>query len=437
MPIETTRVLRRPTTSTPTVVTADICVLGSGIAGVSRPRSGQAGADRVVIVDAAPSLGGQAVGSIIGTIIGLYTHGPKPYQITHGIADELIEDLTEGRLADRRVSMTGTITFQYDEVRLARWIERKIEEAGIQALVGSVLTGVVVEGGACAGLELATRSAPCASRPRVCRCLRRRHRHLRSGLRRPRTGRARVRLAELPHRRLRHRRRQGSGRGGGARAAGRARRYGLVRHDGFLMHFPGKDRHAGQRHALRDAARPAGGCQMVFEGGARPTTSSGSCARSFPGSSRTRGSHLRQSRSPADALDRRHAAAHARRDSDPANGQPMRWRAVRGGWSCTMPRIWCTGSVSSRTTSTTFPLSCMVPKDADNIVAAGRCVDADVSALSAIRVMGPCIAMGAAAHALDRGSLGLTRSIRRRCSGCLIDRRRRSASSWLLWTRYD
>jgi hypothetical protein len=44
----------------------------------------------------------------------------------------------------------------------------------------------------------------------------------------------------------------------------------------------------------------------------------------------------------------------------------------------------------------------MIPREADNVVAAGRCVDADVSALSAIRVMGPCIAMGAAAaHALD------------------------------------
>jgi hypothetical protein len=48
-----------------------------------------------------------------------------------------------------------------------------------------------------------------------------------------------------------------------------------------------------------------------------------------------------------------------------------------------------------------IPLSCMIPKDADNIVAAGRAVDGDVYALSAIRVMGPCIAMGAAAaHAL-------------------------------------
>ena len=49
-----------------------------------------------------------------------------------------------------------------------------------------------------------------------------------------------------------------------------------------------------------------------------------------------------------------------------------------------------------------IPLGCMIPSGADNIVTAGRCVDGDVEALSAIRVMGPCIAMGtAAAHALD------------------------------------
>jgi hypothetical protein len=53
-----------------------------------------------------------------------------------------------------------------------------------------------------------------------------------------------------------------------------------------------------------------------------------------------------------------------------------------------------------------------VPADADNIVAAGRCVDADSHALSAIRVMGPCIAMGAAAaHALDLAGPGSLHSI--------------------------
>jgi FAD dependent oxidoreductase len=59
-----------------------------------------------------------------------------------------------------------------------------------------------------------------------------------------------------------------------------------------------------------------------------------------------------------------------------------------------------------------IPLSCMIPRESDNIVAAGRCVDADVSALSAIRVMGPCIAMGAAAaHALDLAGAGPVQAI--------------------------
>ena len=59
-----------------------------------------------------------------------------------------------------------------------------------------------------------------------------------------------------------------------------------------------------------------------------------------------------------------------------------------------------------------IPLGCMTPKDADNIVAAGRAVDGDVYALSAIRVMGPCIAMGAAAaHALDLAGVGPVQQI--------------------------
>ena len=54
----------------------------------------------------------------------------------------------------------------------------------------------------------------------------------------------------------------------------------------------------------------------------------------------------------------------------------------------------------------------MIPKDADNIVAAGRCVDGDLEALSAIRVMGPCIAMGsAAAQALVLAGTGPVQDI--------------------------
>jgi len=53
------------------------------------------------------------------------------------------------------------------------------------------------------------------------------------------------------------------------------------------------------------------------------------------------------------------------------------------------------------------PLSAMTSPDADNLVAAGRCIDGDVAALSSVRVMGPCMAMGAAAaQALDLAGSG-------------------------------
>jgi FAD dependent oxidoreductase len=52
------------------------------------------------------------------------------------------------------------------------------------------------------------------------------------------------------------------------------------------------------------------------------------------------------------------------------------------------------------------PLRSMTPPGAHNLVAAGRCVDGDAAALSSVRVMGPCSAMGAAAaHALDLAAI--------------------------------
>src|SRR3981081_1989479 len=134
-----TRTVRRPPTRTVKTIKTDICVLGAGISGVTAALEAAKLGRKVVLVDGAPALGGQAIGSIIGTIIGLYTHGPQAYQITHGIADDLIADLTaEGSLHRRVSALTGTITFQSDEVRLGRWIERQVEGAGIQAMVGAL-----------------------------------------------------------------------------------------------------------------------------------------------------------------------------------------------------------------------------------------------------------------------------------------------------------
>ena len=72
--------VRTRTISAPDLVRADICILGAGISGVSAALEAARLGRRVVLVDGAPALGGQAIGSIIGTIIGLYAYTATPNQ---------------------------------------------------------------------------------------------------------------------------------------------------------------------------------------------------------------------------------------------------------------------------------------------------------------------------------------------------------------------
>src|SRR5689334_16514740 len=153
-----TRTVRRGASRAPTTVEADICVLGAGISGVAAALEAARLGRKVVIVDGAPALGGQAIGSIIGTLIGLYTHGPDAYQISHLVADDLLRHLASASSLLRM--HRSTVTFQYDEVRLSRWMERKVEEAGVQAIVGAVLTHVSFEDRRVKHIEFATRFGP-------------------------------------------------------------------------------------------------------------------------------------------------------------------------------------------------------------------------------------------------------------------------------------
>ena len=57
----------------------------------------------------------------------------RSLQIPHGIADDLIADLTA------KARSTGVDDQQsFTTVRPGRWIERKVEDAGIHAIVGAV-----------------------------------------------------------------------------------------------------------------------------------------------------------------------------------------------------------------------------------------------------------------------------------------------------------
>jgi hypothetical protein len=408
------RILRKPAQGPTPTVDADICVVGAGMSGVSAALEAARLGKRVVIVDAAPALGGQAVGSIIGTIIGLYTHGERPYQITHGIADGMIADLTAEGSMYRRNSATGTVTFLYDEVRLGRWVERQVQELGVRSIVGAVLTNVAVSNRRVQHLELVTRFGPVrvAAQGYV-----------------DASGDAtlsyeagfEVREPDAPvfgslnfvienydadaaskmvigdvH----------------ARLAEKGSAYGLVRHDGFLMHFPGKNQMLANVTHLETPLDPMASGQLVLEGRAQadrvvtflraefPDIFANAQIRAYgmPGIRQTRwivGRHqltldeIKAARRPADAVARC------------AWWVELHDAAALVHWEKFAPdHVYY------------IPLGCMVPKDADNVVAAGRCVDADLHALSAIRVIGPCMAMGAAAaHALDLAGSGPVQAV--------------------------
>ena len=210
-------------------------------------------------------------------------------------------------------------------------------------------------------------------------------------------------------------RRRGPGDQGRPRAAraSAARAYGLVRHDGFLMHFPGKNFMLANVTHFETPLDPLDTGRMVFEGRGQADNVIRFLRAEFPADLRER-ADPRPTATPASGRRAGSSAAGSSRWTISARARARRTPplAAPGGSSCTTRRIGPLGEVRSRTTSTTSRSAAWSRPDADNIVAAGRCVDGDVVALSAIRVMGPCIAMGAAAaHALDLAGSGPVHAI--------------------------
>jgi hypothetical protein len=367
---------------------------------------------RIIIVDGAPALGGQAIGSIIGTLIGLYTHGPDAYQITHLVADDLIRDMTaEGSLLRMHRS---TVTFQYDEVRLGRWMEHRIEQAGVQAVVGAVLTHVAFENRRVRHIDFATRFGALRieadgfvdSSGDATLCFE-------AGLpvREPQApvygslnflieGYDLEAVKGLEIEEVRK------------RLATHGARHGLVRHDGWLMHFPNKGFMLANITHFETPMNPLATASMVFEGRRQADAMLGFLKAEFGRiftNARVRAygnPGLRQTRWIVGK--RQLSLEDIRRTDRPADA------AARCAWWVelhdTRERVHWEQFPDNHVYY--IPLSCMTPADADNIVAAGRCVDADSHALSAIRVMGPCIAMGAAAaHALNLAGGGSVHAI--------------------------
>jgi hypothetical protein len=402
-----TRTVRRERDRGLRTVKADICVLGAGISGVAAALEAAKLGRKVVLVDGAPALGGQAIGSIIGTLIGLYTHGPKPYQITHGIADELIADLdAEGSLVTYR---NITVTYQYDELRLARWMERKVQAAGVQAIVGAVLTDVAFASRRLRHIDFATRfgavrveaqgfvdaSGDATLAYYAGLPVREPQEPIFGTLNFLIEGYDAQHVGELNMQAVHE------------KLKARGKDYGLVRHDGHLMPFPSKGFMLANISHFETPLDPLASASMVFEGRRQADATIEFLRREFPrifANARVRAygnPGIRQTRWIVGKSQLTHADIHSGARHADAVARCAWWVELHNTAELVHWERMPDNHVY------TIPLSCMTPADADNIVAAGRCVDGDSHALSAIRVMGPCIAMGtAAAHALDVAGAG-------------------------------
>src|SRR5256714_783364 len=152
-----TRIVRREG-ATARQIEADVCVAGAGIAGIAAALEAARLGRKVVLVDGLHALGGQAVNAVIGTFCGFFSNGYSGYQTVHGIADGILRDLGEqGALHYRHGGPSNTVVVQYDEVALARWIERGVAAAGITVLLGAVMREVKRDGRRIRAIELATR----------------------------------------------------------------------------------------------------------------------------------------------------------------------------------------------------------------------------------------------------------------------------------------
>jgi flavin-dependent dehydrogenase len=409
-----TRIVRRAENAAARRLSADICVVGAGIAGVSAALEAARLGRKVALVDGLPALGGQAVNSIIGTFCGLFANGTQGHQLTHGIADDILRDLgAQGALHYRRGGPSNTTVVMYDEITLSRWIEEAVRNAGIIVLLGTILRAVARDGGRVRELDLATRygdvrlsaagfvdasgdAALTWAAGFACR-------EPADG---PIYGTQMMVLegideAEQPSREDLT-----------ARARAKAAAYGLVRTDGFAFVFPGRGTALVNLTHVETPLEPVAASRNALLGKAQADKVLRFLRQEYPsafGAARVRSYGL-----PGIRQTRWIAGRQQLTVDDVRAGTPFPDAVARTAWPIelhdrTESYVW---EPFSEDHVHYVPFGSLVPEEADNIVAVGRCIDGDSAALSSVRVMGPCIAMGAAAaHALDLAGSGSVKQI--------------------------
>jgi len=408
-----TKIVKRAATSAVQQVSVDICVVGAGIAGVSAAVEAARLGRRVALVDGLPALGGQAVNSIIGTFCGLFANGTHGHQFTYGIAEDILRDLGKQEQALYRRHGPVTTVVYYDEIALGRWIEETVRLAGITVILGAVLRGANLDGRRIKDIDIATRYGDVklsatgfvdASGDATLSWLA--GFECRESAGRQVYGTQMVVLENIDE--ASHPTRDEMA----TRMTALADEYQLIRKNAISFVIPGRGIAVLNMTHTDTPLEPLAATRSQLEGKAQADRAVRLLKEQFPkcfGKARVRAygnPGIRQTRWIKGRHQLTLAEVRSGTKFDDAVGRtawPVELHDTGAGF------VWQTFPEDH---THYIPLRSLTPADGDNVVAAGRCIDADLAALSSVRVMGPCIAMGAAAaHALDLAGSGSVHQI--------------------------
>lgn len=391
------------------ILETDICVLGSGASGLSAALEAHRLGERVLLADAAPQIGGQAVSSALGTLCGLYTNGPDPVRITHGVMDEMIEHLIRsGQGRPRRAR--NTIILEYAINAWQRWAERKVAETGLTPLFGAVLREVVHDGGRVQKLRFATRFGDIDVKARIFIDgsgdavipwladleMNIADTQVYGTLMATFEGVDTDVCGEYPRKKYHDAMRR------------RGDEFGLARYEGFIFPVgPGKV-NLNLTH-IETPLDPVGLSRAGIEGRRQVDALLELFREEFPeayGNARVAiygQPGIRQTRTINGTV--RLTVEDVRLGNEPPD------KILRCTWPIELhtqldETHW---EVFDAEHMHYLPFGAMTPKGLDNVMVVGRCIDAEPAALASVRVMGPCFAMGRAAaeaaRQIDRGSV--------------------------------
>lgn len=406
MPADSSVVVRRRGAQERLAVACDVCIVGSGAAGASAAIEAARLGRRVVLLDGAHSVGGQATGAIIDTFCGFYSNGPKPELLTFGIAEEIVRDLTRTDSMARIEGRRNTVILYYRHTALQRWIEDALTAAGVTIVTGALLTRVECAGARIVAVTATTRYGEVEVRARAyvdasgdaalawCAGLSV-HEPATETIYGSQNGIVRgVDVDALV--------RAGGPEAVRRRVAESGAQYGLERKDAFLYILPGSDQVLVNMTHIATPLDPIGAARMVVDGHRQFDRAFAFLRAEFPGAF-GRASIDRYGQ-PGVRQTRWIKGLYQLTADDVRQGVRFEDRVARCAWGIELHNspgeVHWEGFGDGHVHY--VPYRSMVHAEADNLLAAGRCIDGDVLALASVRVMGPCIAMGAAAaHAAD------------------------------------